>query len=107
MGYVVGFNRQRPNYHHKGFKTHKSPRRSWLSVCVGGGLIACFVGLEVGPPLVGCAIKGNITVIAGQRIYHVPGQEYYSATHINWLRGERWFCSEAAARKAGWRKARV
>lgn len=53
-----------------------------------------------------CNIKGNISYYGGERIYHVPGQEYYSATRINLLKGERWFCSEAEARAAGWRKAR-
>ncbi|MDX8480445.1 hypothetical protein RFN28_18530 [Mesorhizobium sp. VK24D] len=55
---------------------------------------------------IGCNIKGNISYYGGERIYHVPGQEYYSETRINLLKGERWFCSEAEARSAGWRKAR-
>ena len=53
-----------------------------------------------------CAIKGNISINSGERIYHVPGQEYYAVTVIRAEYGERWFCSEAAARQAGWRKAR-
>jgi len=52
-----------------------------------------------------CTIKGNISA-KGERIYHVPGQEFYSRTRINTSKGERWFCSEAAARAAGWRRAR-
>lgn len=52
-----------------------------------------------------CNIKGNISA-KGVRIYHVPGQEFHSRTRINKAKGERWFCSEAAARAAGWRKAR-
>ncbi len=55
-------------------------------------------------PLAGCAIKGNISA-AGQ-IYHLPGQTGYRRTRINEARGERWFCSEAEARAAGWRRAR-
>lgn len=55
---------------------------------------------------VGCSIKGNINE-RGEHIYHVPGQEYYSATRINTVRGERWFCSEWEAWWAGWRKAKV
>src|SRR5262249_18346337 len=55
---------------------------------------------------VGCNIKGNISA-AGERIYHIPGQRYYSATHINTRRGERWFCTEEEARTAGWRRARI
>lgn len=52
-----------------------------------------------------CNIKGNIAS-DGERIYHVPGQEYYSKTRISEGKGERWFCSEAEAREAGWRAAR-
>lgn len=54
----------------------------------------------------GCNIKGNISYNTGEAIYHVPGQEYYDATVISASKGERWFCSEAEARQAGWRKAR-
>jgi micrococcal nuclease len=53
-----------------------------------------------------CLIKGNINN-EGERIYHVPGQRYYDATRIDESRGERWFCTEAEARDAGWRQARV
>lgn len=52
-----------------------------------------------------CAIKGNISK-KGVRIFHVPGQRYYEATSIRTDKGERWFCNEAEARTAGWRKAR-
>lgn len=53
-----------------------------------------------------CNIKGNISRNGGQRIYHMPGQEYYDDTRIAVTKGERWFCSETAAQSAGWRKAR-
>ena len=52
-----------------------------------------------------CNIKGNISFKGGERIYHVPGQEYYTETVITYTKGERYFCSEADARAAGWRKA--
>ena len=52
-----------------------------------------------------CQIKGNINS-KGDRIYHVPGSRHYSQTRINESRGERWFCSEAEARGAGWRAPR-
>ncbi len=55
-------------------------------------------------PDAACAIKGNIS--GNGRIYHMPGQEHYSRTRISPQRGERWFCTEAEARAAGWRKAR-
>ena len=53
----------------------------------------------------GCDIKGNISFDTGERIYHVPGQEYYSETVINPDFGERWFCTEAEAQAAGWRRS--
>lgn len=52
-----------------------------------------------------CNIKGNISS-SGERIYHLPGQEHYGRTKISISKGERWFCSEAEARVAGWRPAR-
>ena len=52
-----------------------------------------------------CLIKGNINR-SGQRIYHVPGGEYYNRTRINTSKGERWFCTEAEAQAAGWRRSR-
>ncbi len=63
------------------------------------GLAADFLGS-------GCNIKGNVSIDSGERIYHVPGQKFYSQTRISPEWGERWFCSEAEARKAGWRKAK-
>ncbi len=54
----------------------------------------------------GCVIKGNISINTRERTYHVPGQMFYDATIISPQYGERWFCSEAEARAAGWRKAR-
>lgn len=52
----------------------------------------------------GCAIKGNIS--KSGRIFHMPGQRDYARTRIDAGRGERWFCSEAEAVAAGWRRAR-
>jgi endonuclease YncB( thermonuclease family) len=52
----------------------------------------------------GCAIKGNISN-SGQ-IYHMPGGHWYDKTKISLSKGERWFCSEAEAIAAGWRKAK-
>ncbi|WP_331375505.1 sunset domain-containing protein [Sinorhizobium chiapasense] len=52
-----------------------------------------------------CDIKGNISIDSGERIFHVPGQKYYSETRIRPEYGERWFCSEEEAWAAGWRKA--
>jgi endonuclease YncB( thermonuclease family) len=52
-----------------------------------------------------CRIKGNIND-EGERIYHLPGSDAYERTGINTRRGERWFCTEEEARKAGWRAPR-
>ncbi len=53
----------------------------------------------------GCVIKGNISK-SGERIYHLPGQNWYNATTIRADKGERWFCSSSDARMAGWRAAK-
>lgn len=52
----------------------------------------------------GCKIKGNISG-DGERVYHVPGDHSYERTVITMSKGERWFCSEPEARKAGWKRA--
>ncbi|MEI9403151.1 thermonuclease family protein [Mesorhizobium argentiipisi] len=54
-----------------------------------------------------CRIKGNISTNTGERIYHMPGQKYYSSTVVTPSKGERWFCSEAEAQAAGWRRSKV
>lgn len=54
-------------------------------------------------PSSSCVIKGNLSD-AG-RIYHLPHNRDYDRTRINLEAGERWFCTEAEARAAGWRPA--
>ncbi len=51
-----------------------------------------------------CLIKGNIS--RSGRIYHMPGGQYYKRTRVTTSKGERWFCSEAEARAAGWRRSK-
>ncbi|MEI9430304.1 hypothetical protein O7B34_21630 [Mesorhizobium sp. Cs1299R1N3] len=53
-----------------------------------------------------CNIKGNISINTGQRIYHMPGDKFYSATIIRPEYGEKWFCTEYEAVAAGWTRAR-
>ena len=53
-----------------------------------------------------CQIKGNISS-KGERIYHPPSCRYYNVTVTDTTRGERWFCSEAEAVAAGWRRTKV
>jgi endonuclease YncB( thermonuclease family) len=52
----------------------------------------------------GCPIKGNIAR-AGERIYHLPWQRHYAKVRIDATAGERWFCDEAEAERAGFRRA--
>jgi endonuclease YncB( thermonuclease family) len=53
----------------------------------------------------GTGIKGNINR-KGERIYHVPGSRSYDETIIDESKGERWFCTEQEAIRAGWRAPR-
>ncbi|OOY14179.1 hypothetical protein BMG00_03795 [Thioclava marina] len=50
-----------------------------------------------------CTIKGNIS--GRGKLYHLPGMRSYAATRISTRKGERWFCTEAEAKAAGWRRA--
>ncbi len=50
-------------------------------------------------------IKGNINTTTGEKIYHVPGSALYDKTVIDESKGERWFCTEADAVAAGWRRS--
>lgn len=52
-----------------------------------------------------CKIKGNISS-SGEKIYHMPGQQFYDKTVIDTSKGERWFCTEQEAVNAGWRKSK-
>ena len=64
----------------------------------------CPHGCAEPPP--GCVIKGNISWRSGEKIYHLPGQQYYDSTVISPAQGERWFCTEAEALENGWRKSK-
>jgi len=54
----------------------------------------------------GCDIKGNISYNSGEKIYHVPGGEFYDECNISPDYGERWFCTEQEAINNGWRKSK-
>ena len=54
------------------------------------------------PAQASCAIKSNISRKAA-KIYHAPGSRDHDSTVITESSGERMFCSEADAEKAGWR----
>lgn len=40
-----------------------------------------------------------------ERVYRFLGGQWYDRTKIDPDKGERWFCSEAEAQAAGWRKS--
>jgi hypothetical protein len=61
--------------------------------CVGGCATA---------PDPSCAIKGNVNS-SGDRIYHMPGGQFYDGTDIKPEEGDRWFCTSAEAEAAGFR----
>ena len=65
----------------------------------------CEGGCMTYPSWCSPVIKGNVSFESRERIYHVAGQEYYEATTINPAYGERWFCTEDEAIRAGWRKS--
>lgn len=51
-----------------------------------------------------CNIKGSIS--RNGKIYYLPSDVFYDRARINTSKGERWFCSESEARKAGWRRSK-
>jgi hypothetical protein len=46
-----------------------------------------------------CQIKSSIS-LKGERLYHLPGGEFYGRTQVSARKGERWFCTEQEARAA-------
>ena len=67
----------------------------------GGTPFQCVGGCAT-PPDPACAIKGNVNS-RGEKIYHVPGGQFYDRTDIKPKEGDRWFCTEEEARNAGFR----
>lgn len=51
-----------------------------------------------------CLVKGNLDR-NDKRYYHLPGFKYYDSTAVNLDHGDRWFCSEEEAQKAGFKRA--
>ena len=84
-------------------------RGLWGEACQTTASLAPLAGAPGGCEYSGTAervIKGNISVSSGEKIYHVPGGEFYEITVISEGKGERWFCTEAEAVAAGWRKSK-
>jgi endonuclease YncB( thermonuclease family) len=57
-----------------------------------------------GAPSSECTIKGNVNR-NGERIYHMPNQQFYARIRIDAGGERRWFCTPEEAEAAGWRRA--
>jgi len=57
------------------------------------------------PPSEKCSIKGNISLHTYEKTYLVKGCAQYSQAKIDPTLGEKYFCSESEAQKAGFKKA--
>ena len=56
------------------------------------------------PPDPKCAIKGNLDRDKKTWVYIRPDCTYYDVAAVELFNGERWFCSESDAKKAGFTK---
>lgn len=52
-----------------------------------------------------CDIKGNINQ-QGEKTYHLKECNKYGQINISSKKGEKWFCSEAEAQAAGYKKSK-
>jgi len=52
-----------------------------------------------------CVIKGNHRQAGGTRVYSLPDCYNYDRIVVNPVGGDRWFCSESEAKKAGFKKS--
>lgn len=71
--------------------------------------IGVFSGLctqETNPNNPQCAIKANVTT-NGRPTYHFPGCQTYTTTKLELHHGDRWFCTEKEAVKAGFKRAQT
>jgi len=105
--YAISMQLNRPPRTQRDWSTARIVGLLLLPTLVVAGATADRLGLSsfLSSPQAGCNIKGNISMRTGERIYHVPGGKFYDLTVINPAKGERWFCSEAEARAAGWRRS--
>lgn len=53
----------------------------------------------------GCDIKGDLYPGTKEKIYFLPGSQYYNDVQIDTDSGERWFCTESEAQAAGWQRS--
>lgn len=59
---------------------------------------------ETNPNSKTCVIKGNIRDIGSEKMYHFPGCGQYNQTVVELYKGDKWFCTESEAKKAGFIK---
>ncbi len=111
-GFGREYTYERAHAHQAAFRAAESRARAAGRGIWSSGCTAAPTAAPVAPPAPApaptsssCVIKGN-TSSSGEKIYHVPGGRSYADTVITAAKGERWFCSEADAEAAGWRKAR-
>ncbi len=73
---------------------------------VGWIIIASWFGAPtIQPSCDDPQIKGNISFTSHEKIYHVPGGQFYDKTSVDESQGEKWFCTEQEAQDAGFRKS--
>jgi endonuclease YncB( thermonuclease family) len=60
---------------------------------------------ETNPEHPSCTIKGNRRYNTNEKIYHYPGCPQYNNVIMQRYEGDEWFCTTAAAQKAGYVKA--
>lgn len=80
-----------------GWATHQAQQSATSAGCPGG---CTTYPAWCEPP-----IKGNVSFNSGERIYHMPSDEFYDETKINPDYGEYYFCTSEEAEAAGFRRA--
>ncbi|MDP1722948.1 MAG: thermonuclease family protein [Candidatus Gottesmanbacteria bacterium] len=70
------------------------------------GIFSNLCTQETNPKNPSCSIKANVTT-NGIPTYHFPGCQTYATTKLELHHGDRWFCTEKEAVKAGFRKAKT
>lgn len=101
LGWAVAYEEYSDKYVSEALEASKAGRGIWRGTFMKPHDFRALrwkVEAQVAPE--GCPIKGNIRE---NKIYHTPWSPHYHKTRINTAKGERWFCSEAEAIRAGWR----